>query len=67
MLKYTGVKLELLPDPDMYIASENALRGGVCAVTHRHAKANNRLPNTTLVSLQHGYATTTPTTCMAWP
>jgi len=41
MLKYTGVKLELLTDPDMYIAMESALRGGVCAVTHRHAKANN--------------------------
>ena len=41
MLKYTGVSLELLTDPDMYIAMETALRGGVCAVTHRHAKANN--------------------------
>ena len=41
MLKYTQVELELLTDPDMYIACENALRGGVCAVSARHAKANN--------------------------
>ena len=40
-LKYTQVELELLIDPDMYIACENALRGGVCAVSARHAKANN--------------------------
>jgi hypothetical protein len=41
LFKHTGAKLELLTDPDMYIACENALRGGVCAVSHRHASANN--------------------------
>ena len=25
----------------MYLACEAALRGGVCAVSHRHVKANN--------------------------
>ncbi len=41
LFKHTGAKLELLTDPDMYIACESALRGGVCAVSQRHAKANN--------------------------
>jgi hypothetical protein len=41
LFKYTGTNLELLKDPDMYIAFENGLRGGVCAVSHRHARANN--------------------------
>ena len=41
LFKHTGAKLELLTDPDMYIACEKALRGGVCAVSQRHAKANN--------------------------
>ena len=41
LFKHTGAKLELLTDPDMYIACENALRGGVCAVSLRHARANN--------------------------
>ena len=41
MLKYTKVEVQLLTDPDMYIAMEEAKRGGVCAVSLRHAKANN--------------------------
>ena len=41
LLRYTDVKLELLTDLDMYIACEEGLRGGVCAVSKRHAKANN--------------------------
>lgn len=41
LFKYTGAKLDLLTDPDMYIACENALRGGVCQVSYRYLKANN--------------------------
>ena len=41
MLKYTKVKLELLTDPDMHLAMEEAKRGGVCMVSHRYAKGNN--------------------------
>ena len=41
LLKYTDVRLEQLTDIDMYIACEEGLRGGVCAVSRRHAKANN--------------------------
>mgnify|MGYP003433875613 CR=1 FL=1 len=42
-LKETGVKLELFTEPDAnkYLFIENAIRGGVSMITHRHAKANN--------------------------
>ncbi|CAG2198944.1 unnamed protein product [Mytilus edulis] len=41
MLKCTGVRLELLSDPDMLMMFENATRGGVAMISHRHGKANN--------------------------
>jgi hypothetical protein len=37
----TKVKLDLLTDLNMVTAIESSLRGGVCAVSHRHVKANN--------------------------
>lgn len=39
-LKMTGIKMELT-DLNMVASVEGMLRGGVCAVSHRHAKANN--------------------------
>ena len=50
-LKHTGVCLELLHDTpeqeDMYLFFEDAIRGGISTVTHRHAVANNKyLPQT---------------------
>ena len=42
LLKSTGVSLELITDPDMYLFVEKGLRGGISMVSHRHATANNR-------------------------
>ena len=42
LLKSTGVSLELITDPDMYLFVEKGLRGGISIVSHRHAIANNR-------------------------
>ena len=41
-LKKTGVKLELLTDPDMLLTFEDGSRGGMCNAIHRSAKANNK-------------------------
>ena len=38
----TGVRLDLLTDPDMYLMIENGIRGGISTITHRHSKANNK-------------------------
>ena len=41
MLKYTGVELDLLDDPDMYLMVESGIRGGVSMITKKFAQANN--------------------------
>ena len=38
----TGVKLDLLTDPDMYLMVERGIRGGISMITHRHSMANNK-------------------------
>ena len=40
-LKQTGVRLELLKDPDMLLMFENGIRGGITQSVHRWAAANN--------------------------
>ena len=39
-LKKTGVKLELLTDPDMLLMFEHGIRSGITQAVHRYVKAN---------------------------
>ena len=41
-LKKTKVNLEFLTIFDLLLMIEKGIRGGVCQVIHRHAKANNK-------------------------
>ncbi len=48
MLKLTNINLELISDPEMFKMIDSALRGGICMITKRYAKANNPLLPATL-------------------
>ena len=41
-LKKTGIRLELLKDPDMLLMFERGIRGGITQAVHRYASANNK-------------------------
>ena len=41
-LKHTGIKLELLTDPDMLLMFERGIRGGITQAVHKYALANNK-------------------------
>jgi len=53
-LKMTGVELELLSDPAMYLMCEK-LRGGVSFISHRYARANNSAMKSYDASLPTSY------------
>ena len=40
-LKFTGIRLELLTDPDMLLMFEHGIRGGITQVVCKYAAANN--------------------------
>ena len=41
-LKHTGIKLELLTDPDMLLMFERGIRGGITQTVRKYASANNK-------------------------
>ena len=41
-LKHTGIRLELLTDPDMLLMFERGIRGGITQVVRKYASANNK-------------------------
>ena len=41
-LKKTGIRLELLSDPDMLLTFEKGIRGVITQAVHRYAKASNK-------------------------
>ena len=42
MLKATRCKLELITDPAMFLMMDGQMRGGVCMISKRFARANNK-------------------------
>ena len=42
MLKLTKIKLEPIPDPDMYIFFEKGTRGEISYISNGYTKANNK-------------------------
>ena len=42
MLKMTKIKLELIPDPDMFIFFEKGTRDWISYIPNRYGKANNK-------------------------
>ena len=42
MLNVTKIKLELIPDPGMYIFFEKGTIGGISYISNRYSKANNK-------------------------
>ena len=39
-LKLTGVNLQLITEPNLYLWFESMIRGGICFVAHRESRSN---------------------------
>ena len=52
-LQITKDQLELLSYPDMLLMIESGIRGGIAAISHRHAKANNKYMRAEFVLLRN--------------
>jgi len=67
LLKMTKVELELSTDIDMHLFMEKGLRGGICMVSKRFAKANNpQCPEYDSTKITNGSCTWMRTISMAW-
>ena len=42
ILKLTKIKVEPIPDPDMFIFFEKGTKGGISYISNRYSKANNK-------------------------
>ena len=42
ILKMAKIKLELIPDPGMYIFFDKGTKGGISYISNRYSKANNK-------------------------
>ena len=42
MLKMANIKLELIPDPDLYIFFGKGMRGGISYISNKYSKANSK-------------------------
>ena len=51
MLKMTGVKLEKISDMDKYLFIKKELRGGICYIARRYAKAHKKYINTSMIMI----------------
>ena len=54
-LKKTGIKLELLTDPDMLMIFEKGIRGGIAQVVHRYTKSNNKYMSNSDPKMESSY------------
>ena len=65
-LKKTGVRLELLTDPDVLLMFERGIRGGITQVVHRYASQIINIWEISMISIKNPatFNTSMPTISM---